>query len=574
MAFRNSIATRILGLALFLLALTIALVTFLLWQVASMHRELRALTQLDIPLASSFSRVDEYGLRRRMAFERMFGALNLTAPNQGILTEAQEDYDRFTGLMNTELETARKLLALDENTGTDTAKLAAFDTLLRQVEAAYEPITARQREVIELQRRGDHERANLLVEGLNDLQRLVQTQRAELQNGTARRAEEIAQDALGRQQRIMWLTAGATASAVVLGLLVAMLVTNALVRPVHSLIGAMREAQGGRLDIELPVRSTDELGALTSAFNYFVQELRAKAAMRETFGKYVDPRILDRVLDASVAADAGGGREVMTVSFGDLVGFTGMSERLTPANMVRLLNRHFGLQAQAVQDHQGIVDKFIGDSIMAFWGPPFVADSDHAVRACRAALAQLAATDTLRRELPELTGLRRDTPAIDLRIGLATGEVIVGNIGSENTRSFTVIGDTVNLAARLEAANRFYGTRILISENVARDAGPQFEMRELDAIAVKGKVEPVQIFELLGPIGCLNDTAQRARDAFAEGLRAYRAAEWAAAHDAFSRSLALHATDRATQVMLERLAHLRDQPPGEEWDGVWRLETK
>jgi adenylate cyclase len=574
MAFRNSIGTRILGLALFLLALTIALVAFLLSQVASMHRELRALTQFDIPLASSLSRVDEFGLRRRLAFERMFGALNLATPDESIMTESQANYEKFTGLMQGEFEKAKKLIAADERGGTDTARLAEFDTLLRQVEAAYVPIGERQKAVLDLQRRGEHERANLVAEGLDDLQRLVQTQRAELQNGSARRAETIARDTLARQQRIMWLSVGATTSTVLLGLLVAMLVTKALVRPVQSLIGALNDVQHGKLDLDLPVRSSDELGALTASFNYFVQELRAKAAMKETFGKYVDPRILDRVLDANIAADAAGGREVMTVAFGDLVGFTSMSERLTPANMVRLLNRHFGLQAQAVQDHQGIVDKFIGDSIMAFWGPPFVSDSDHAVRACRAALAQLDAIDILRRELPELTGLRRDTPAIDLRIGLATGEVIVGNIGSENTRSFTVIGDTVNLAARLEAANRFYGTRILVSENVARDAGPQFEMRELDAIAVKGKIEPVQIFELLGPVGCLDDTAQRARDAFAEGLRAYRAAEWAVAHKAFTASLALVPADPATQIMLERVALLREQPTGSEWDGVWRMETK
>jgi len=296
--------------------------------------------------------------------------------------------------------------------------------------------------------------------------------------------------------------------------------------------------------------------------------------MRQTFGKYVDPRILERVLGEDLTADAAGGREIMTVSFADLVGFTAISERLTPASMVRLLNRHFGLQSEAVQENQGIVDKFIGDSIMAFWGPPFVDDTDHAVLACRAALSQVAALHTLRRELAEITGLRRDAPEIDLRIGIATGEVIVGNIGSENTRSFTVIGDNVNLAARLEAATRFYGTRILVSGAVARNAGPQFELREIDTIAVKGKIETEDVFELIGECGCLDDAAMRARDAFADGLAAYRAGDWAAAESAFDASLALQPADRVARVMLERIAQFRETPPGEDWDGVWRFEAK
>src|SRR5205814_1727775 len=184
----------------------------------------------------------------------------------------------------------------------------------------------------------------------------------------------------------------------------------------------------------------------------------------------------------------------MTVLFADLIGFTSLSERLTPLLMVTLLNRHFGLQALAVQEHHGVVDKFVGDSIMAFWGPPLVKRDEHAILACRAAQAQLIALDMLRRELPEITGLRRDAPEVRLGIGICTGEAVVGNIGSENTRSYTVIGDTVNLAARLEGANRIYGTQILIAETTAQAIGSEFETREIDAIFVRGKTETTRIF--------------------------------------------------------------------------------
>ena len=574
MPINKSIGIRIFGLAIFLLALTIALVGFLLWQVANLNGELQILASRDIPLADSLSRLDEYGLRKRLAFERMNGALNVTPPNAQIMTEAQADFDLYVNKLHDEFGTAYKLLGSNDEDAGGKGEFAGFTVLLGQLEAAYVPLTARQREVITLQRAGDHERAGMLLESLNDMQLLVQTQRAELQNGSAERVEAISRNALGLQSRITYLAVAATASTVSLGLLVALWVTLGLVRPVRSLIGAMNEVQQGRLDLELPVQSSDEIGALTASFNYFVSELRAKAEIRETFGKYVDPRILARMLDHTGAVERGGERQTMTVSFGDLVGFTGSSERFTPATMVRTLNRHFGLQATAIMEHEGIVDKFIGDAVMSFWGPPFVASTEHSLMSCRAALAQIAALEILRQELPELTGLRRDAPGIDMRIGVAAGEVIVGNIGSEHSQSYTVIGDTVNVASRIEAANRFYGTRILVSDTVARDVSQEFELREVDAIAVKGKTEPVGVFELLGATGCLSPALKRACDFYASGLRDYRAGAWDAAQSAFEQSLANRPDDRAAKVMLERIVTLRTAPPNGAWNGIWKMESK
>jgi len=574
MPLKKSIGTRVFGLAVFLLALTIALVGFLLWQVAKLDRELQVLAHRDIPLANSFSRLDEFGLRRRLAFERMFGALNFSPPNEKILAEAQGNYDVFTGKLHDEFANAYQLLGSYDQVAGGNAELAAFTTLLRQMEAAYDPITARQKEILALGRAGDRERASLLLESLGDLQKLVQTQRAELQNGSAKRIEAISRDALGRQARITYLSVAATASTVLLGLLVAFWVTQGLVRPVRLLIGAMHDVQQGRLDLELPVRSNDEIGALTTSFNFFVGELRSKARIRETFGKYIDPRILERVLDTTGAVAHGGDRQVMTVSFGDLVGFTGCSERLTPSNMVRMLNRHFGLQAKAIMEQQGIVDKFIGDAVMSFWGPPFVAPAEHSVLACRAALAQVAALEILQQEVPELTGLRREAPVIDLRLGLAAGEVIVGTIGSENSQSYTVIGDTVNVASRIESANRLYRTRILVSEAVASAVAPHFELREVDSIMVKGKTEAVGIFELLGSVGCLDSAAQTARDHYACGLRDYRAGSWETAQVAFQHCLEDRPADRAARVMIERIATLRAAPRDAAWNGVWKLHSK
>ena len=264
----------------------------------------------------------------------------------------------------------------------------------------------------------------------------------------------------------------------------------------------------------------------------------------------------------------------MTVSFADLVGFTGLSERLTPLLMVTLLNRHFGLQALAVQEHHGVVDKFVGDSVMAFWGPPFVKPEEHATLACRAARAQLAALDVLRRELPDLTGLRRDLPAIDLCIGICTGEVVVGNIGSDNTRSYTVIGDTANLAARLERANRVYGTQILVGETTAQAIGSQFEMREIDTISVKGKTETTRILELMGAAGQLSEDLARLRERYEQARQAYLAQKWDLAEATFRECLQIRPNDGPSRVFLERIQVFRRNSPGKDWNGVWQLVEK
>jgi adenylate cyclase len=574
MPLKKSIGTRIFGLAIFLLLLTIALVFFLLAQVARMGDELQALARDDVPMASSLSRVDEYGLRHRLAFERMFGALNAVSPNERVVSEAQANYDDFGKKVHEEIAAARKLIDSPGEHGEHAAEHAGFARILDEIEATYPPIISREQEALDLQRRGEHDRANFLLEGLSDMQRLLQSERTELQTATSRHAESVARDALVRQSRIRLLSIAATISTVLLGLVVAAWVTQGLVRPVRLLIVAMNDAQRGQLDLELPVRSSDEIGALTAAFNYFVSELRAKARIKETFGKYIDPRILDRVLTSAGPVGGAGERQVMTVGFGDLVGFTGCSERLTPSNMVRMLNRHFGLQAHAIQECEGIVDKFIGDAVMAFWGPPFVTPEDHARLACRAALAQLAAMEILRVELPELTGLRRDTPKVDLRIGLATGEVVVGNLGAETTRNYTVIGDAVNVASRIESVNRLYGTHILVNESVARNAGQDFEFRELDSIAVQGRTEAVRIYELLGPAGCLDENQLSARSTYVEGLRAYQAGEWEMARTAFQAALRLRQQDHAAQVMIDRVAILSSRSEGNSWDGVWKLTEK
>jgi len=574
MPFRQTIAAKIFGLAIFLLFLTIALGGFLMLEVARTKRDLKIVADLDVPLTKSLGQIDEAGLRRRLAFERWFGALNAAEPNREIVAEASTNYKLFTDKLGQEFANVRRLMNAYPTTVAGHETIAEIKTLLDQIEPAYQVISTRQREVVDLQLARQHGEANQHVNLLNDLQRTVQNQRA-LMNSKMEGLITVAVRATEERERaVFWLAIAATGSTVALGLSVAALITSRLTRPVRSLASAMRDVQQGNLEVQLPVSSTDEVGTLTDAFNFFVKELRSKEQMKQTFGKYIDPRILEHVLGQPDAEVVAGGRREMTVLFADLLGFTSLSERLTASLMVALLNRHFGLQALAVQEHHGVVDKFVGDSVMAFWGPPFVKPEEHAMLACRAAQAQLVALDTLRRDLPEITGLRRDAPDVHLGIGICTGEAVVGNIGSENTRSYTVIGDTVNLAARLEGANRVYGTQILIAETTAQAIGSAFETREIDVIFAKGKTETTRVFELLGVSGQVTEQELRLRELYVRARRAYLAQEWDLAEAIFGECLQLRPGDGPSRVFLQRIQTLRRNPPGENWTGVWQLVAK
>ena len=376
------------------------------------------------------------------------------------------------------------------------------------------------------------------------------------------------------QQRVVAIGVALLAIAAALGVTVAAAVTLGLVRPVRRLLLGTAAVERGALDTVIPITSRDEIGRLTQSFNSMVGELRVKARIRDTFGKYVDPRIVAGLIDRPELTDAKGSRREMTIFFCDMKEFRAFSEGMTPAALVNVMNRYMTMMSDPVRHNNGIIDKYIGDGIMAFWGPPFTSAEEHPGLACLAALDQLATLAAFRAELPELTGLRRGFPEIDIRIGIATGDVVVGNIGSEQTRNYTVIGDTVNLASGLEGANKTYGTRVLVSEATSRLAADLVKTREIDSVLVVGKTEPQRIFELLGRKGEFADERLALRDAFVEALGAYRRQDWEAARTGFENCLAIIPGDRPSKVFLSHIAQFHAAAPSADWDGVWSLAEK
>jgi adenylate cyclase len=390
-------------------------------------------------------------------------------------------------------------------------------------------------------------------------------------SGYAAAAGEDAQEAERGVHRTNVLL---TAIAAIVGLLMAAAIVRGLVRPVHDLVSATREVERGNLEAEIAIRTRDEIGQLARSFNHMLAEMRVKERIKDTFGHYVDPRIVESLLANPTALESEGERQDCTVFFSDIAGFTALAELLTPAAVLRVINSYFTEMSEPIRSSQGIIDKYMGDAIMAFWVPPFTEPEDHARLACLSALAQRGRLGGFQERLPALTGLRRSVPPLEMRIGIATGEVVVGNVGSEVSKNYTVIGDTVNLAARLEALNKHYGTRVLIAEATEVMARDAIETREIDKVAVAGRSEPIRIFELLAAKGGLSVEAAARRDRFEAALEAYRARDWTRAQAGFEACAQDPGGDPPAEVFLDRLERLVADPPGDDWDGVWHATHK
>jgi class 3 adenylate cyclase len=265
---------------------------------------------------------------------------------------------------------------------------------------------------------------------------------------------------------------------------------------------------------------------------------------------------------------------VMTVLFCDMKGFTQLSEGMTPQGLVKVMNHYLSTMSGPIRSHRGIIDKYIGDAIMAYWGPPFTEHSEQARLACLAAIEMASRGAALRTELPELIGVRAVPSDCDVRIGIATGEVLVGSIGSEFMMSYTVMGDAVNLASRLEGANKIYGSHSLASAPAIAAAGDAVEVREIDRLVVVGQTKPESVFEIMGRKGELTEKQVALRVRYAEGLAAYRERRWDDARRAFHTALEAVPGDGPSMAMAARVGNFQANPPAAHWDGSWQLDQK
>jgi adenylate cyclase len=315
--------------------------------------------------------------------------------------------------------------------------------------------------------------------------------------------------------------------------------------------------------------------ASTLAANYaaitslrMIREERAKRNIRKSFSQYLSPGVIELIeKDPEKYIRPGGEEKELSVLFSDIRGFTTISEGLTPDQLVQLLNEYFGQMTEIVFATDGTLDKYIGDAIMAFWGSPYPQE-DHASRSCACALRMSRGLATLNAKW-QAAG----RPPISIGIGLNTGLVNVGNMGSARRLSWTVMGDNVNLASRLEGITKQYHVQIVISEATYRQVSSQFVCRELDKIRVKGKTLPVNIYELLD-VAAEKSKYEKLLEQFDAAMAAYRSQNWREAAAQFTEVLLKFPDDGPSQVFLERAMEFSESAPEGEWDGVYVMKTK
>ncbi len=314
-----------------------------------------------------------------------------------------------------------------------------------------------------------------------------------------------------------------------------------------------------------PMLTVFGLYALNTAWGFFAAT-RSKRQITRLFGQYVPPELAAEMSRDPAHYTMEGQSRDMTVLFSDIRGFTNFSEKLPPAELAEVLNAYLSTMTRIVQQHQGTIDKYIGDAIMAFWNAP-VDLADHATRAVATALDMQAALPQLNREFAE-----RGWPEVKIGVGVNTGRMSVGNMGSEFRMSYTVMGDAVNLGSRLEGITKQYGVGILATQPTV-DADPVHAYMKIDVVRVKGKETPVTIHEPLGARAGLDASLQQAAAEFGLAFAAYQRQEWDVAEAALG-ALNARAPRALYDIYLERIAHFREAPPPGDWDGVFVYTTK
>jgi class 3 adenylate cyclase len=575
---RPTIRKRILGIALgliFLMAITSALSTVMTRRIA---HQLDEFSSKYVEAYGHLARVNIRSVEQALALRRLMIARMQSPPDETSMADQRKIYEAKGQEIDREAKEARALInaiIADTSTASDNARLGRLDD---QIERATSDL---QRYLGE-----EYKRLLLLIEAGNVAEARASLSRSDtLRDELNQRIEGIRTDmlALVRGDALMTMRDQSTAIVIsgvltllagILGLIFSLFISTGITGPVRRLLEGTRAVEAGRLDGSIDVTTRDEIGQLTAAFNNMVEQLRHKERLRETFGRYVDPRVVEGLIERQSQTASDGERRVMTVLFCDMKGFTRLSEGMTPQGLVKVMNHYLSTMSGPIRSHRGIIDKYIGDAIMAYWGPPFTEHSEQARLACLAAVEMADRGAALRTELPELIGVRTVPSDCEVRIGIATGEVLVGSIGSEFMMSYTVMGDAVNLASRLENANKIYGSHSLASEAAIMAAGDAIESREIDRVIVVGQTRSETVFEIVGRAGELAEKQLTLLARYAEGLADYRARRWDDARRAFQAALEAVPSDGPSMAMAERIENFQANPPAADWDGEWRLDQK
>ena len=456
--FRPSIQRKIVGIAIGLIVLMVVTSALSIVMSDTVHLLLDELSGKYIPAYGNLARANIRSLERSIALRQMVIAKMLVPPDEAAYAERLRVFEETAPEVEQEAEAAHKLINSiieDPRTPSDNVALARLDDRIDTAIADYRNhLNAENAQLLTQLKAQDFAEVRRTLVRADALRDEFNTKIYAIRGDMLAQVYASAATVIRNQWRTisdLWHCDDACCNTWIA------LCDHCERRhhpPGPAAAGSTREVEAGRFESAIKVTTRDEIGQLSTAFNRMIEQLRRNERVRETFGRYIDPRIVEGLIDQPALAAAQGQRRVMTVLFCDMKGFTTLSEGMTPQGLVKVMNRYLTTMSEPIRGHRGIIDKYIGDAIMAYWGPPFIEQANEAELACLAAIDMIGRIAALREELPELLGVRVIPVECDLRIGIATGEAVVGSIGSEFMMSFTVMGDAVNLASRLEAANK------------------------------------------------------------------------------------------------------------------------
>lgn len=345
--------------------------------------------------------------------------------------------------------------------------------------------------------------------------------------------------------------------ALILSVLAVIYLSRSMTNLISSLAEAVKSIGEGNYDESVRTKSRDELGQLADSVNTMASGLQEKERVRDLLGKVVSQEIAEELLSNPV--ELGGGERTATILFSDIRGFTSYCEDLPPQKVLGELNKVLSCISDIVEAHNGVVDKFQGDAVMALFGAP-VSSKNDAANAMAAGLEIISAVGSAENPLSAC-------------VGINTGLVVAGNLGSANRLNYSVIGDAVNLVARLESLTRLYNVANIVSA-ASMSAAPGFVYRELDEVQVVSKNRSVSIYELVGAADTVTPVKQEELALFASALAAYRQQDWLRAREQFTQLLETCDNTALHRVFLLRIEHYEDNPPGPDWQGVYTFDMK
>jgi class 3 adenylate cyclase len=569
--FKNlPISIKIFGLATSILLLQTILSIVTYDQVSQVTKKLIDITDYLVPIGDAIVEANLQTTERKIYMERILRQYEGVSPDEALFKEALSVWQEHSLHSDTAIDRAIDLSNKGLSHISTTEDIVAFARLqpaLENLKVMHQEHQEMALEILQMLQKGDRESAHLLETELEKSGTMLDIRAQRILDDLESFLGRSIRTSIKHEQQALQLSWVMMGIAAVISIAFASQVTMGLIRPIKQLVASTTEVEDGNLNINVPVVSTDEMGELTGIFNNMVHGIRDTQQLKATFGQYVDPRIVEELLRQTSQVDEHPTRQSMTVFFSDVAGFSSISEKLTAEGLVKLINQYLTLASEPISNTHGVIDKFIGDAIVAFWGPPFTEATAHATLACQAALAQANQVKKLNRMIPDLMGIRQGLPPVQIRIGLATGELLLGNMGSDTSKSYTVMGNAAGLAEQLESASKVYGTHILVNEETKNQA-EGFEYRQIDTLLNAENGQPVRIYELLSELGDLDEAVKQTYRIFEQGLEAYRNQQWDLASTHFEHCVAQQ-DDAPSKVFLKRIDTLRRTPQAEDWHGIW-----